>query len=155
MPLPPFTERIPGLSDVSVWATAYLAPARLDILLHLSANGEQAVSAIAESLELERSSISHALTKLRDDGLVHVRAEARRRFYRTTNRFMVESSETEFTITITRDDGYSLVLRRAMDKIEATPPTNPQPANPPLKARAIEPKTPTNAGVITVRPFMP
>jgi len=68
---------------------------------------------------------------------------------------MVESSETEFTITITRDDGYSLVLRRAMDKIEATPPTNPQPANPPLKARAIEPKTPTNAGVITVRPFMP
>lgn len=54
---------------------------RLLILCELMAEGELAVSALADAVELSQSALSQHLAKLRADGLVQTRREAQTIFY--------------------------------------------------------------------------
>jgi len=61
---------------------AVAEPRRRDILSYLALQ-ERPVGDIVASLEMEQPSVSKHLRVLRDVGLVHVRREGRRMFYRT------------------------------------------------------------------------
>jgi len=138
--IPGLIQNIPGLDQAHVWASAYLSPVRLDILMHLSAHGEQAVIKIADALELDRSSISHALRCLRDDDIVRVRSIDRRRLYRITDRIRIESTGDRFNLTVTREDGWEVSIKRALPKPAQTVTTEPKPQTPELVVRQLAKK---------------
>jgi DNA-binding transcriptional ArsR family regulator len=107
-----FDQIAPDIDDVHRWAAVCLAPTRLEILVDLGVHGESAVGDIATRLELDRSSVSHALAALREADLVRVRTDGRRRLYHVGPAFGFERTEPGFVITLRRSDGYQITLTR-------------------------------------------
>jgi DNA-binding transcriptional ArsR family regulator len=73
---------VPRAATTSDAFNAVAEPRRREILSYLAVR-ERAVGDIARSLRLEQPSVSKHLRVLKDVGLVHVRRDGRRAFYRT------------------------------------------------------------------------
>ena len=58
---------------------------RLLILCHLIADGELAVGALLDRVDLSQSALSQHLAKLREEGLVSFRRESQTLFYRVSD----------------------------------------------------------------------
>lgn len=74
---------------------------RMELLAHL-ANAERSVAELAESVELDASSVSHALARLRAHKLVQHRADKQRHFYSLTKNVRATVNDDETVIRVSR-----------------------------------------------------
>lgn len=112
MSTPSINRLAPNIDRVHRWLSACLAPRRIEILLTLHARGESSMGSLADSLELERSSVSHAIASLRDEGLVTVRADGRRRLYSLGEPLRIDVEDGAFRVTLHHPSGYAVHLER-------------------------------------------
>jgi DNA-binding transcriptional ArsR family regulator len=77
-----YSSSMPRASTTSDAFNAVAEPRRRDILNYLALQ-ERSVGDIVDSLSMEQPSVSKHLRVLKDVGLVHVRRDGRRMFYRT------------------------------------------------------------------------
>lgn len=79
-------------------------------ILFALAKGEATVTAIAAQLELDDSTISRYLKRLRDHHLVSYRIEHRWHYYRLTDRVRLRRSEHDESIEVTSATGGRLII---------------------------------------------
>jgi DNA-binding transcriptional ArsR family regulator len=114
--------RMPRASTTSDAFNAVAEPRRRDILSFL-ASDERPVGDIVAALALEQPSVSKHLRVLKDVGLVHVRRQGRRMFYRTNAQAIRPLHE--WTETFERFWGHQ--LQRIKERAEARTVPDPNP----------------------------
>jgi ArsR family transcriptional regulator len=84
-----FEYMLENVTEASQFLKTLANPGRLLILCYL-ANGEQSVSSLEDALNIRQPTLSQQLAKLRDEGLVKTRREAKRIYYSLDSREAVE-----------------------------------------------------------------
>lgn len=92
--------REPGASRlISELCMVFASEIRLEVLAQL-ASSEQSVTELIETLQVDQPTVSHALRKLKDYGLVTDRREGQRHYYRLTESTHATHHKAGFTIEI-------------------------------------------------------
>lgn len=109
-----------GCSTIDELLAAFASQIRIEILCKL-ADAHQSVSELAESLDLDVSSVSHHLGLLRERGFVTAKRVQRMRVYRLADGLGVAVRSSSYVINGQSDDGARLDLVAPMHRTQQVP----------------------------------